>query len=305
MLIEDVAGGLVSNGHASDVGKNGPGFRRKPSHYLFVDSPFREKAFSAQIARSRLHQLQTALPWTSYTMSKASYGGKDGSPMSVVAESALEVGAEIDSNAQVLCNFEINNKCRFTTDCGDTCILNQLAPRTPALKPDAVQKAGQEIAEFGRTIRHVVIAGKEPMETPERVLSFLKAYHDQPPDRRPGAVGLLTSGINLDRHIDRFAATPLSWCITSVDADQSGLRSTQSSQTTNTLRTLRRLKEKGGAKQIGVNSVVAMDAETELPALAEEIEAVGIDQWALSPLMVPGRGSNEAVSAPVPTRPAA
>ncbi len=211
--------------------------------------------------------------------------------MSVVAESALEVDLEIESNAQVLCNLELNNTCRFTTDCGDACILNQIAPRAPAMSAQRVAQVGREIIDAGDTIRHVVLAGKEPLETPDRVLGFLHAYHQRPLNSRPGAVGLLTSGINLDQHIDAFARTPLSWCITSLDAERSGLRSTQATKTNASLQTLTDLKAAGGARLIGINSVVAMDAETELMPLAEQIDAAGVDQWALSPLLVPHKGA--------------
>ena len=209
--------------------------------------------------------------------------------MSVVAESALEL--QLASNAQVLCNYEVNKTCRFTTDCGSACILNQLAPRAAALNRATVEEAGREIINHGRSIRHVVIAGKEPLETPERIFPFLRAYHEQPPDLRPAAVGLLTSGINLERHLETFGRYPLSWCIVSVDTEASGLRSSRSSQKSQILQTLTELRTCGGAPLIGVNSVVPMGADAGLMALAEDIEAAGIDQWALSPLLVARRGA--------------
>ena len=206
--------------------------------------------------------------------------------MAVVAESALEVPTEHNSSQQVLSNIEINNKCRFTSDCGSHCILNQLAPSTAALSQSTVLQIGEEIVLHGRSIRHLVIAGKEPLETPSRVFSLLRAYHAAPVDTRPGAVGLLTSGVGLDTLIDSFTQNPLSWCIVSIDSKASGLRQTQQCSPDDTLRVLESLRVAGGTSLTGVNTVVTADNETDILRLADSIEISGVNQWALSPLLM-------------------
>src|SRR5437764_82483 len=133
--------------------------------------------------------------------------------MGALSEMSLEpVGRPISGEQVVLANVEINNRCAFTTVCADHCYLNLLRSGTATLPDESLCDAAIRLMEHGATLRHFVVAGKEPFSSPATLLKLAERYHSLAPAVRPGSLGVLSaSAADIQRWLPKLRSTPLNW----------------------------------------------------------------------------------------------
>src|SRR5690349_1347379 len=125
--------------------------------------------------------------------------------MAVVAEAALD---DSELGGGVLVNLEINRTCGYTQLCGDTCVLNKLAPDTAAMTRDRLRAVARDVLSSNGRIRHLALVGKEVLDTPERLFEdVLEPYHVASTRLRPDSIGIITSGRGLPPLVPRFVDT--------------------------------------------------------------------------------------------------
>ena len=205
--------------------------------------------------------------------------------MAASAESAIELTSA--PSRATLVNIEINNTCRFTKVCSDSCILNQVSPGAPSMSNELRLGAMEELCRVGNTVQHVALAGKEPFDTPDHLQEILKVFHQSSEENRPAQIGVITSGTSLREHASWLAELPLSWCAVSIDTPHTGLRLLSENTADEVLDAALQLKRGGGAGAIGVNSVCTNTNTSALLELGEKIFRTDVDQWAISPLLQP------------------
>src|SRR5687767_12338087 len=117
--------------------------------------------------------------------------------MPAPAENALELHASaLNPAQQILLNQEINARCRFTRNCGELCILRQTnaGARTPLSEWKTIEAANElTVGPYAKFVRHYCMAGKEPFETPDRILKIARRWHETPNNRRCGSLGAISS----------------------------------------------------------------------------------------------------------------
>jgi hypothetical protein len=217
--------------------------------------------------------------------------------MPIIATIALESRcSSLGEHRQVLSNLEINNRCSFSSRCGAACYLNVVAPLASreALPAEQVLAAARETIRNGWDVRHLGLPGKEVLESPALLFQILEEFHSTLADTRPGSVGIITAhAAALKHHSRQLAEVPLGWVAISMDTSDSGLRLPQNNKPL--LENALRLKEAGGTKLLGVNTVLTADNLSEVVRIGQQLKGLGIDQWAVSPLLQPEQNRMESV----------
>lgn len=184
----------------------------------------------------------------------------------------------------ILLNVEVNADCRFTRICGDDCILNMLNPEAQQMTAGEMDVALKEASRLpAHLVRHLALVGKEPMETPRRVLDLLAAYHARPAALRPASIGMITSGVGLQQFAHAARSTPLSWVLVSVDTERVGLRSDAAAA--DALLGAGCMLHTGAAQRVGAATVIAEEdvSVPELLRLGQRVADAGVSYWSLAP----------------------
>lgn len=194
-----------------------------------------------------------------------------------------------NNSAGFLVNLEINNSCAFTAACGESCVLEmRKVPGREVMSSDSLSCATSEVLSLGNQVCQLVLAGKEPMESPDFMFEkVLKPWHASQPNKRAAAVGIITSGVALKKHFDRFVETPLSWCLVSVDDSIVGLRTSQAGSIA--IRNATRLRDLGGANEVCANTIWGGSWDS-IEQIGERLESEGFSQWAVGPYLEPKDG---------------
>lgn len=193
----------------------------------------------------------------------------------------------LDPDGGVQFNVALNDRCMLTHKCGQWCVLAHVDPERAVPMDAAMQRrALVELLEAGRAVRHVSICAKEPLESPEQLSFALEAYHRRPRSRRPQAVGMITNGLLIPHHVDWLARTPLDWAITSLDGmPRTHHRGAQLFPIT--LRNILLLRDRGGARVIGVNTAFDGSDVGSILELGHLLESEGVDYWNLGQFLGP------------------
>lgn len=197
----------------------------------------------------------------------------------------------ITAKRQVLVNLEINKSCQLTTVCGNSCILNLIEQSLNGAETmDALEvlEAAYEVIANGHKIGPLALLGKEVLESPDVLFAILQRYHETPEETRPGSVQIITSGLLLHQHLERFAELPLSGCQLSLDVEETSLHLPRRND--KLLGDLLRLKECGGAQLVGVPSILTEHNLNGLLALGKHVCASGVDQWSIGQMLSPRDG---------------
>lgn len=204
------------------------------------------------------------------------------------AHNSPPLAAGLNDERQLLANIEINNECGWDSVCSMACVLNAqgaLARRGTDLSEFELAKAVAEIVTHSFT-RYVVLAGKEPTATPRRLACALEAFHAQAAPRP--ALGMITSGIGLEECRQLLETMPLDFVNYSFDTADSGLRKFSFSK--KALAEVVRLRERGGCRVLGVNSVATGANFEGLRKIFSEVKAAAVDLWTVSPFLRPHHG---------------
>lgn len=214
-----------------------------------------------------------------------------------IAENALEsTRFGLRDDQRVLANIETTAVCGFTPVCGDRCILNIVNASAGApLVAEAVLAESHELiaSNYSNRVRHLAIAGKEPLASPEVFFAILRQWHAMPESRRPGTIGLITADAPALKMLSsRFTDTPVSWVNISIDTDAVGLRTPANA--TPLLENALYLRRTGGTLAVGVNTLLSSTNLEHLIAIGRRLQSIGIDQWSIGPFLFPCNGRMES-----------
>lgn len=177
-------------------------------------------------------------------------------------------------------SIEINDRCPFEEKCSSDCFLvARDAPRGKRPAEAWVLDAFEEVLDCSERVRHFAVPAMEPLASPELLFAMLERYHQCPSHRRPLTFNCITSGFQLNRHIDRFVNTPLTGgLIISVDDTPStGLRVIGAGESA--LRDGLRLRERGGAAYLVANTVLTRYNADAVLRIGGVLADAGLDQW--------------------------
>lgn len=185
----------------------------------------------------------------------------------------------------ILVNIGLSSRCPLKKRCGERCFLIQALPKTPDMPPAERDVAIEELLDAGPDVRHMVACEWEPLAEPEALRRALRSYHARPADQRPQAFGIITSAL-LTHRVPWLPQTPLTWALVSLDGEAEthhrGLDLFSPAWTG-----LMKLKETGGARFVGVNSVLAGgEASTSsILRLTRRLIDAGIQYHGVGPYM--------------------
>lgn len=183
-------------------------------------------------------------------------------------------------------NFALNNTCNLTEQCGTRCLLNVVQPRTEEMPTLLRSAALGEVLDAGRHVRFLTFCEKEPFVSWEFLQKALIAYRQRSADRRPQSVGCISNGLLIDRHCDWLRDAPLDWCLVSLDGmPQSHLRGR--TLWNPAFQNLLALRQRGGARVVGVNTVVTAENLKSVFELGHVLISEGVDYWGLGVYMRP------------------
>ncbi len=208
--------------------------------------------------------------------------------MGVVAETALPISLaerQVHTGRKVMLNVELNDRCAFTSSCGDNCILNQLGSGLHREMDDGLHHAfARESVKVSSSVENMALVGKEPCETPHRLEKLVRSYHAADPAHRPLRFGMITAGHKLAAQLPLLKKYPLHWLLVSLDTEDSGLRNQR--QVASSFEVALEAKAVGATGQIGVNSLMQRRNLAALVVLGERVlGAPTADQWGLSPML--------------------
>lgn len=198
-------------------------------------------------------------------------------------------------------NVSLNNRCTLTQRCGGRCFLNIVQPMTSEMHAPRREQAIREIIDAGPIVRHMSFVEKEPFESPDEMRASLAYLHSLPRDQRPQAVGCITNGLLLDKHLSWLADTPLDWCLTSLDGEaETHLRGRTLWKPS--LANLLAAKRAGASELIGVNTVVTEANVESVVRLGRRLPGLGIDYWGVGVYMTNRDGTMTSSLSPAQTR---
>lgn len=181
-------------------------------------------------------------------------------------------------------NVSLNNRCSLTRECGSRCFINVVQPAAQELDAVLREQAIREIIDAGPIVRHLSFVEKEPFESPHQMRDALTYLHSRSRDHRPQAVGCITNGLLLGKHLRWLAETPLDWCLTSLDGEEdTHLRGRVLWRPS--LENLLAAKRTGAARLIGINTVVTGENIESVVRLGRRLPDLGIDYWGVGVYM--------------------
>lgn len=206
----------------------------------------------------------------------------------------------------VVINLAINNGCSLTSACGAACIFQMMAvPSRKSMPWESSMSCLHEIRAApslpggAPLVQTLLLAEKEPTETPGRLLDVQQLVYDLPTTHRPSNFGIITHGLGIPRCLPQLKEFPLDFVLTSLDGEPSTHRRGPQLFSP-ALENILMLKENGGAKRIGINTVLEEGTSASVLQLGRRLRGLPIDAWKISSKLVPDGSAiiNEVASKP-------
>lgn len=204
--------------------------------------------------------------------------------MVIAAGTAIE-HADVAQKLQFGINFNIglSSKCPLKSRCADRCALIQTLPNVPDMSPEMRDRAIDEILDAGSAVRHLVACEWEPLSEPAALKRLLQEYHRRASAFRPQAVGVITSGLYF-HHAPFLSELPLDWALVSLDGEPEtharGLDLWKPAWDG-----LVRLQKTGGARVVGVNTVLGNATLESTISLAKRLLNAGVRYMGVGPYL--------------------